>query len=202
MAGAGRLGERSEQTRQALLAAARSVFGEHGYEGTRLDQVTAAAGVTKGALYHHYAGKAELFAAVYETLEVELAARSAAAAVDVDAAGDPLLGLRRGMLAFLDACLEPDIQRIVLIDGLSVLGWEAWVELAQRHNLGLLESALAAAMERGVIAQGETRPLAHLLQGALVQAGMALARAEDSRAVRRATAAHLTALLEGLRIGT
>ena len=201
MTGAGRLAERSEQTRQALLAAARAAFAEHGYDGTRLEQVTVLAGVTKGALYHHFAGKAELFAAVYEQVESELATRSAQAALRGQSApGDALRALRDGMLAFLDACLEPDVQRIVLIDGLPVLGWERWAELGQRHNLGMLESALGAAMSQGVIAPGPVRPLAHLLQGALVQAGMALARADDPSSAREVTAGHVVALLEGLRL--
>lgn len=198
MTGPGRLGERSEQTREALLAAGRRQFGERGFAGTRLDEVAVAAGVTKGALYHHFSGKAELFAAVYERVEAELAARSASAA-QAAAAADALELLRLGMLAFLDACLEEDVRRIVLIDGLPVLGWETWSELGQRHNLGLMEHVLGLAMSQGLLREGPVRPLAHLLQGALVQGGMAMAREADPVAAREATAAHLAALLDGLR---
>lgn len=194
---AGSLVERSEQTRAALLAAARDSFASLGYEATRLDDVVAAAGVTKGALYHHYAGKKELFAAVHEQIEEELAGRSAAAASGAD---DPLDMLRAGMTAFLDACLEADVRRIVLVDGLSVLGWEEWVALGQRHNLGMVERVLEAAMSQGLLRAGPVGPLAHLLQGALIQGGMALARAEDVEAARAATVSHLSALLDGLRV--
>jgi AcrR family transcriptional regulator len=189
--------ERSESTRAALIEAARPLFAERGYAGIGTEEIVRAAGVTRGALYHHFDGKRELFEAVYERIEAELAERIAAGAL-AGGAGPPLEAIRAGAEMFLQACTEPDVQRVVLLDGPSVLGWDSWREIAAEHGLGLIEATLQAAVDAGAIAEQPVRPLAHLLMGALDEAAMLVARAEDPEATRAEVGRTLDALIGGL----
>ena len=146
-----------------------------------------AAGVTRGALYHHFDGKRELFEAVYEQIEAELAERIADGALGAGAAAR----WRRcgpAPRCSCDACTEPEVQRIALLDGPSVLGWDRWREIGAEHGLGLIEATLQAAIDAGAIAAQPVRPLAHVLMGALDEAAMLVARAEEPRRPRRAAA--------------
>jgi AcrR family transcriptional regulator len=188
--------ERSEATRAALIAAARQLFGERGYAAVGTEQVVRAAGVTRGAMYHHFGGKRELFEAVYEQVEADVTRRISEGALGIS---DPLEAMRAGTEVFLDACLEPDVQRIALLDAPAVLGWERWREIASGYGLGLIEATLRAAMEAGRIAPQPTKPLAHVLMGALDEAAMVVARSEDPAATRIEVAATLRSLLDGLR---
>jgi AcrR family transcriptional regulator len=188
--------ERSQATRAALIATARPLFAERGYAAVATEEIVRAAGLTRGALYHHFGGKRELLAAVYEQLESELAERIASVAMG---ASDPLEAMRSGTEMFLDACLEPEVQQIVLLDAPAVLGWERWREIASEHGLGLIEGTLQAAMDGGQIAPQPVKPLAHVLMGALDEAAMVVARAEDPAAMRVEVAATLQSLLDGLR---
>jgi AcrR family transcriptional regulator len=188
--------ERSESTRKALLTAARRLFAERGYAGVGTEEIVRAAGLTRGALYHHFGGKRELLAAVYEQIERELAERIASGALG---ASDPLEAMRAGTEMFLNACLEPEVQQIVLLDAPAVLGWERWRQIASQYGLGLIESTLQVAIEAGKIAPLPTKPLAHVLMGALDEAAMVVARAEDPAAMRVEVASTLNSLLEGLR---
>ncbi len=187
--------ERSEATRAELIAAARRLFGERGYADVGTEEIVRAAGVTRGALYHHFESKRELLAAVYEQVEGELTQRIATAALG---GSDPVEALRAGTGMFLDACLDPEVQRIVLLDAPSVLGWERWREIAADHGLGLVEAALGAAMEAGAIAEQPLRPLAHVMMGALDEAAMVVARADDTKAARAEVGATLEGLIEAL----
>ena len=189
--------ERSEATRNALIEAARPLFAERGYAGVGTEEIVRAAGVTRGALYHHFDGKRELFAAVYERIEVELAQRIAGGAL-AEGAADPLAAMRAGAEMFLQACTEPDVQQIVLLDGPSVLGWDRWREIAAEHGLGLIEGTLQAAIEAGAIAEQPVRPLAHVLMGALDEAAMLVARAADPDLMRVEVGRTLDLLLAGL----
>jgi len=189
--------ERSESTRAALVEAARSLFAERGFTGVGTEEIVRAAGVTRGALYHHFEGKRELFAAVYEQIEAELAQRIAAGALASNASS-PLEAMRAGSEMFLAACTEPDVQQIALLDGPSVLGWDRWREIAAEHGLGLIEASLQAAIEAGSIARQPVRPLAHVLMGALDEAAMLVARAEDPERMRVEVSLTLIALLDGL----
>ncbi len=189
--------ERSEATRGALIGAARALFAEQGYADVGTEEIVRAAGVTRGALYHHFAGKRELFEAVYEQIEVELAERIAASALQANAAS-PLEAMRAGAVMFLAAASESETQRIVLLDGPSVLGWDRWREIAAEHGLGLIEASLQAAIEAGSIEPQPVRPLAHVLMGALDEAAMLVARAEDPEKMRAEVGQTLTALLDGL----
>lgn len=189
--------ERSEATRDALIEAARALFAERGYAAVATEEIVRGAGVTRGALYHHFGGKRDLFEAVYERIEIELAQRIASGALDAGAA-EPLEAMRAGTEMFLRAATEPEAQRIVLLDGPSVLGWDRWREIAAEHGLGLIEATLQAAIEAGAIAEQPVRPLAHVLMGALDEAAMLVARAEDPERMRAEVGRTLDALLAGL----
>jgi AcrR family transcriptional regulator len=188
--------ERSEATRAALIAAARPLFAERGYSGVGTEEIVRAAGLTRGALYHQFGGKRGLFEAVYAHIEHELAEQIAAKAMS---AADPLETLRVGTELFLDACLEQEFQQILLLDAPAVLGWERWREIGAEAGLGLIEAALQAAMDAGQIKSQPVRPLAHVVMGAMDEAAMLVARADDPRAARVEVAGTLNALLEGLR---
>ncbi len=187
--------ERTEATRAALIAAARTLFAERGYAAVAMEGVVAAAGVTRGALYHHFRGKRDLFEAVFELVEQEITEDIAVKALT---GRDPLDALRAGARAFLDHCLDPEMQRIALLDAPAVLGWERWREIGERYGLGLTEATLQAGMDAGVVAPLPARPLAHLLMGALDEAAMAVARAGDPEAAREEMVEVLDGLLDGL----
>jgi AcrR family transcriptional regulator len=189
--------ERSEATRDALIEAGRALFAERGYADVGTEEIVRAAGVTRGALYHHFDGKRDLFEAVYEQVEIELAERIASGAL-AGGAAEPLAAMRAGAEMFLQACTEPEAQRIALLDGPAVLGWDRWREIAARHGLGLIEATLQAAIEAGAIAEQPVRPLAHVLIGALDEAAMVVARAEDPEQMREEVGRTLDALLAGL----
>jgi AcrR family transcriptional regulator len=192
--------ERSEATRSALVEAARALFAERGYAEVGTEEIVRAAGVTRGALYHHFEGKRDLFEAVYERVEVELAERIAAGALSSNASS-PLEAMRAGAEMFLQACTEPEAQRIALLDGPSVLGWDRWREIAAKHGLGLIEATLQAAIEAGAIPDQPVRPLAHLLMGALDEAAMLVARAEDPEQMRAEVGRTLDSLIAALSAG-
>jgi AcrR family transcriptional regulator len=189
--------ERTEATRTALIAAARPLFARRGYAGVGTEEIARAAGVTRGALYHHFDGKRELFAATYEQIEIELAERIAAGALEANASS-PLAAMKAGAEMFLLASTEPETQQIVLLDGPSVLGWDRWREIATEHGLGLIEATLQAAVEAGEIDPQPVRPLAHVLMGALDEAAMLVARASDSERMRAEVGQTLVVLLDGL----
>jgi AcrR family transcriptional regulator len=189
--------QRSEATRTALVGAARRLFAERGYARVGTEEIVRAAGVTRGALYHHFAGgKTDLFHAVAEAVEMEIVQRIAG---EMAGATDPYAALELGGDAWLRACTDGEVQQIALLDAPSVLGWEEWRELGMRYGLGALEATLAAAMESGQLAQAPVRPLAHLLLGAMDEAGLVVARAEDQEATLAEMSALLRKLLAGLR---
>jgi AcrR family transcriptional regulator len=187
---------RSEATRRQLVSAARALFGARGYAGVGTEEIVRAAGVTRGALYHQFRDKADLFAAVAEEVEAEIADRIAAGAAG--AAADPLAGLRTGARLFLDACAEPDVERIILLDAPAVLGWEAWRDLAGRYGLGLVQFALQSAMDTGAIVPQPVVPLAHVLVGALDECALYIARAEDPAEAREQCAAIFDRILDSI----
>jgi AcrR family transcriptional regulator len=160
---------RSAATRTKLVKAARKLFAREGYAAVGTEQIVRRAGVTRGALYHHFPAKEDLFLAVYEQVERELTQRVAATVGEV---GSPLGELRAGIAVFLAQCRSPDVQRIVLIDGPAVLGWERWREVADRYGLGLLEAAVTAAVEAGEIPPLRVDVLAHVLMGAIDEAAL------------------------------
>jgi AcrR family transcriptional regulator len=173
--------EQRERTRAALIEAARRRFAEDGYAGASTEAILAETGVTRGALYHHFADKQDLFAAVCEALQAEVAERIAAAA---DAAGGPYEAIAAGCLAFIDAVARPQARRILLLDGPGVLGWARWNATDARHGFGLLKAGIEAAVEAGVFV-GDPEVLALLLNGALNHAVMWAAQDEDPAALAR-----------------
>ena len=189
--------ERSVETRAALIAAGRELFAQRGYGAVVTEEIVRRARVTRGALYHHFSGKEDLFRAVVEEVERELTERIAGQAIG--SAGDPWEAMAAGARAFLDASKEPAIQRIILLDAPAVLGWEAWREIGERYGLGLVQGVLEAAMDAGAIARQPARPLAHLLMGALDEAAMYVARAGDVDGARAEMGETVERLLEALR---
>jgi AcrR family transcriptional regulator len=188
--------ERSEATRASLVAVAREMFAASGYAATSIEEIVRAAQVTRGALYHHFADKRDVFRAVYEEVERDLAETLMGV---VAGEPQPERRLLAGLDAFLDACVDPAVQRIVLIEAPAVLGWEEMHEIEARYGLGLMLAALENAMDEGVVERQPVAPLAQLLLGAFTEAGLAIARAEDPRAARREFGAAAARLLEGLR---
>jgi AcrR family transcriptional regulator len=176
--------ERTELTRAALLSAGRRLFGLEGYASVGTERVAREAGLTRGALYHQFPDKSALFAAVLDQVEAEIADRMVAAVSgDLDP-GDTVALLLAGADAFLDACTEPDIQRIVLVDGPSVLGWERWRQICLNHSVGLVAALLADGIHRGTIPIQPIDPLTHVLVGAIDEAALYLARAADPAEAR------------------
>ncbi len=188
--------ERSTRTRAALIAAARSLFAERGYEAVSSEEIAAAAGVTTGALYHQFKTKRDVFRAAFEAVESELTAKVGAAAAG---SSDPWDGLMQAVGVFLDAALSQEVRQIVVIDGLSVIGWRDWEEMMSTYGLGTARAALGGLMDAGYIAQLPVDALAHLLLGALDQGAMAIATATDPVAARNDMGIALRAVLEGLR---
>jgi AcrR family transcriptional regulator len=187
--------ERRAATRAALIAAARALFAERGYAAVGTEEIVRRAGVTRGALYHHFPAKPDLFRAVYERVEEELMARIV---TEVPLVGDPVAVLRDGTAVFLDACLEPEVQRIALLDAPAVLGYEAWREIGERYGLGLIQAALQRAVDVGAIPAQPVRPLARVLLGAVDEAALLIARADDVAAARREVGGTLEFLLTAL----
>src|SRR5437899_1847290 len=187
----------SEATRAALIATARRLFAERGYAAVGTEEIVRAAGVTRGALYHHFDDKQELFQAVYEQVEQQLVEQIAASALAQ--ASDPLAALRAGAQAFLDACEDPAVQRIALVDAPSVLGWEQWRAIGLRYGFGLVQGTVQAAIDAGLIEAQPAEPLAHLLLGAIDEGAMLVARADDGGQTREQVGASVERMLSALQ---
>ncbi|PZG19747.1 TetR family transcriptional regulator [Micromonospora craterilacus] len=190
-----RRAEQREQTRQALVRESRQLFATLGYGAVGLSQIVAAAGVTKGALYHHFDSKADVFRAVLEQVQQEVAEQVVAAA---EAHDDSWARLSAGCRAFLTASTAPEVQQIMLIDGPAVLGWAEWRALDEAASAHHLAKALADLVADGAIPPQPVEPLAHLLSGAMNEAALWLATTTSSTALEQTWAA-LARLLDGLR---
>lgn len=190
--------ERSEATRGALIQTARRLFADRGYSEVGTEEIVRAAGVTRGALYHHFDGKAGLFLAVFEQLESELATRFAEEALAVPDAWEAMVA---GLEMFLDICREPEVRQIALIDAPAVLGWAAWREVESRYSLGLIRVGLENLIEAGVTRPQPIEPLAHAIMGMLTEAGLYVANAADVDAAKAEMGEVLRGTLEGLRSG-
>lgn len=189
--------ERREATRAALIAAGRELFATRGYADVGTGEIVAAAGVTRGALYHHFDGKRGLFKAVFEAVEAELVERFP---IESLAGSDPHGALRTGISEFLELSLDRELQQITLLDAPAVLGWEEWHEVQVRYGLGLITAGVNAAVDAGQITGLPPSELANALLGALVEAALYVSRSEDQRAATERMRAVLEALLDGLRI--
>lgn len=188
--------ERRDATRKAILDAAKRLFGREDFASTSVDDIAAAAGVAKGAVYHHFATKEAVFEAVFDTACGELLREVAAAA---RAAPDPLGALAVGTRAYFKACAEGSMAQIVLRDGPAVLGWERWREIDERYFGRSIPDALTAAMAAGLVEAQPVQPLARLLAGAITEAAVACSASADPAAEGRRFAAAMRTLLDGLR---
>jgi AcrR family transcriptional regulator len=189
--------ERTATTRAALIESARKLFAAKGFGGVSTQEIVEAAGVTRGALYHQFADKTELFIAVYEQLEEGLVA-----AVATRVAGDgpigPVESMRLGARLFLDLCAAPEVQQIVLVDAPSVLGWERWRAIGAKYGLGVIEAMLAQAVADGAIPEQPLRAGAHVLLGALDEAALYVSRADDPQRAREEMYAVCDRIILGL----
>jgi len=188
--------EHGDQTKAKLLVLARELFARQGHGGVALQEVCDRAGVTRGALYHHFPGKDELFRAVCEQVAQEVSQRLMARAAREPTAWSRL---QAGCAAFLDECARPEVHQILLTDGPAVLGWAAFRELDGRHGLGLLKAGLGSAIDEGAVSSAlPVDTTAHLLVGALNEASLLIAGAEDPQAARREAMQSVQRLLDGI----
>jgi AcrR family transcriptional regulator len=187
--------ERRESTRTALIEAGRRLFATLGYDAVAAEQIVEEAGVTRGALYHHFDGKAGLFEAVFLEIEGELVTKFP---LEEFLSGDPLGALRAGVSRFLALSLENEVQQIALIDAPAVLGWTRWHQIEAEHGLGLIQAGLDAAVAAGQIKPLPTAELANAMLGSLTESALAVSRADDRVAAQARAEQVLTALLDGL----
>jgi AcrR family transcriptional regulator len=191
--------ERSAATQRALLSAARRLWGERGYAAVSTPEIAQAARVTRGAMYHQYADKRELFLAVLEAVETEVMQRLGAV-VAAARPKSPADALRIAADAWIDLASEPEVRQLVLLDAPSILGWAGFREISLRYGLGMTEQLLRAAIEAGELRPQPVRPLATIMIGALDEAAMSIANADDltqeKAAVRTVVASLLDALLK------
>lgn len=191
-----RQAQRSAATRAALVRIAHRLFAKLGYAATSTEEVVRRGRVTRGALYHHFRDKRDLFIAVLDQEQKKLAAKAGEAAA---AQPDPWNAMVAGSNAFLDACLDHAVQQIVLIDAPAVLGLERWRETDQGYYLASTKAAIQAAIDQGLIENQPVDPLAHIILGALNEAAMLIAHADDEVIARREVSGVVERLFEGLR---
>src|SRR4051794_13840288 len=182
---------RSEATRAKLVAVARGLFGERGYADVGTEEIVRAAGVTRGALYHQFTDKRDLFRAVFEDLEAQVIADTAK---HLEGVPDAVAMLKAGCRGWLEACLRPEVERIVLTDAPAVLGWEEWRAIGERYGLGVVMAMLQEGIDQGVLVPQPVRPLGHVIVGALDEVALYVVRAED----RDAALAEAVAILDRL----
>ena len=187
--------EKGRETRERLIATGRSLFGERGYEATSIEAILEAAGVARGALYHHFATKEALFDAVLDRLVAEVADTAADAA---RTAADPVESLRAGCSAWLRMALDPAVRRIGLVDAPAVVGWTRWRELDEEHTLGGLRSNLRAIAEGGRLPADQVDLLANMVLASVSEAALMIAEADDPEAAFDAGQAAVDTLLTRL----
>ena len=185
----------AEATRQLLVSVARELFTEQGYKATSIEEIIKRAGVARGALYHHFSGKDALFRAVYDEVQMEVATRVVATAV---ATQEPWDGVRAGLGAFLDACLEPEFRRIVVLDSVPVLSQDVWDGGIEHNELPMLRSVLTPLVE-SYLPGVPVEPLVHVALGGLYGAALYIARSSDPKAARAEADVVLDTLISGLR---
>lgn len=190
--------ERADATRQSLLSAARGLFGERGYVGTSMDEVVRVAGVTKGALYHHFRDKDDLFRSVVEDVKRDVTVVVGEAFVEAAEANDPIQTIALGCLAFIDAFSDPAVQRIAISDARGVLDASTRRDLDARYEVALVRGALRRAMNLGAIERQPLAPLAHILTGALAEACALIAESDDKDTTQQEVRAIVVHLLGGL----
>jgi len=187
--------EKGVATRQHIVGVATRLFTKSGFEETSIEAILSACAISRGALYHHFASKDELFLAVFEAIEREIAEATMAAARDII---DPTERLRVGCRAFLELARVDKVRQIALIDAPAVLGWEKWREVEERHGFGLLKASLkSAAKERG-LRREPMDVLAQMLLAALIEAALLIARGEEPGAMMRSSRAAVDRIIDGI----
>ena len=186
---------RGEATRAQLIAIATGLFASRGYEDTSIEAVLREAGLSRGSLYHHFAGKEALFEAVLDDVEVRVGGAVVEAAGD---AAGPVAALRAGFLAWIRIAGDPVVQRILLIDAPSVLGWERWRAMEERHALGLIRATLQAVADGGSLRPDLVDVLAHVLLASVNEVALLVARSEDPDSAMTAGADAIDQLLQRL----
>jgi AcrR family transcriptional regulator len=174
--------EQGQATRAALIGVATELFAANGYDGTAIPAVLDAAGVSRGALYHHFESKEALFEAVLQSVEAQATVKVTRAA---GGATDPLNGLRRGCAAYLAMCRDPVVRQISLIDAPAVVGWERWREIDEQHAFGLVKAAIAAIAADGRVKPELVDVMAHMVLAALLEVALLVARADEGRMAMR-----------------
>lgn len=188
--------EYSEATRNALVESAVDLFTEHGYTGTSLDEIARRARVTKGALYHHFAGKQGLFEAVFEAVESRVVERISATIHQEESAWDTMAS---ALGAFLQVCLEPSYQRIVVREGPAVMGWERWRETEERLTFGLVRDAIRILIDSGEIEALPEEALSQVVFGAMSAGAISIAGATDPERTSVEVGQCLKRVMVGLR---
>jgi len=191
--------ERSAATQTALVGAARRLWGERGYAAVSTPEIATAAGVTRGAMYHQYADKTQLFLAVIEAVERDVLEQLGATVAGAKPK-TPAAALRIAADAWLDIAGEPEVRQLILLDAPSVLGWAGFREISLRYGLGMTEQLLGAAIEAGELTLQPVRPLATVVLGALDEAAMSIANAEDPQRERDEVGTVVRNLIDGLLV--
>ncbi|QIS10387.1 TetR/AcrR family transcriptional regulator [Nocardia arthritidis] len=189
--------DRSRTTRAALEQAGRRLFAERGFAGTSAEELVTEAGVTRGALHHHYGDKRGLFVAVLEHVEIDIVTE-VRSAIDTTDPDDLMAGMAVGLATFLEICQRPDVLRIVLTDAPAVLGWQAWREFENQHGLGLIAGELERARAAGLIGDAPTQVLAQILMSAISEASLIVAHADDKDTARAQAQQSLLLLISGM----
>ncbi|OCB17378.1 TetR family transcriptional regulator [Mycobacterium malmoense] len=184
---------RGDRTRRDLVDAGRALFVEQGYFGTSISDLVTRSGVgTRGAFYHHFKDKAELFRAVFEEVERDLTLRSLASPPH---GADAWEKLSAGMRGFLESALEPEVQRVMLIDGPVVLGWQTLRSIQESNSIAMINAMVDEAIAEGIIDDHPVGELTHLLVAAVEEAALLVAHADRPAKARARAAKVLDRLL-------
>ena len=192
-----RKAEQSRETQDRLIRVARELFTKNGYSKTSMEDLVGRAGMSRGALYHQYQDKRDLFRAVFEKVEEDLGQKIAMAAAGQ---ADPWEQLRAGAAAMLGAATDPAFRRIVLLDGPAVLGWQEWRRIDEQYSLAMVRMVMEANIAAGNIAPQPLEPLSHLLIGALNEAALTVAAADAPEQAQAAFAEAMDRVLDALRL--
>ena len=187
--------EQGKSTRQQIVATAKELFAARGYEGTSIEAVLQHAGISRGALYHHFDSKETLFGAVLRSVEAEIAQALVHASRGIT---DPVEGLRTGGYTWLELANDPAIRQIALIDAPSVVGWEKWRAADEGYGLGLLKAGLGAAAASGRMRPELVDVFAHMLLAAMSEVALLIARSDDPSAATELGKQALSELIDRL----
>jgi AcrR family transcriptional regulator len=187
--------QRSAQTRARLLEVARVLFVARGYQHVAAEEIVQQAGLTRGALYHHFDGKDGLFKAIYDQLQCEVTARIDAA---YHAESDPFLAFRASCHVWLESCIDREVQQVVLIDAPNVLSWEAWRAADAEYSLGDIRECLHGLAAQGMIPNMGIDALTHLLVGGMNEVALYIARAPDAHTALADAKRWLNVVLDGI----